>query len=157
MYGKPIEDEIQRIKKGNRTNKEYILTTEELADLVEKAKSGDDNARSRIWETHLLFLNKKLTKSRYVGFDRCKLDPDEALSMTYESLLKALQTYNGSSSFSFWWWRKCVMDFKSEWRRRYKENARHPLASDLFSEMDDKTYDILSEFDEESSDEWLGR
>ena len=30
MYGKPVEDEIQRIKRGNKRDGEYMLSAEEL-------------------------------------------------------------------------------------------------------------------------------
>lgn len=146
MYGKVIENEIHRIKRGNRSSREFMLTTEELSDLVERAKKGDNAAQCRIWETHLLFITKRLATSKYVGEGRCRLDPDEALGFTWESLLKAIQSYNGTSSFSFWWWRKCMIDLKSEWRRRFKENERHPLFSDIFPDIDD---------DEDVA--WLGR
>lgn len=145
MYGKPVEDEIQRIKRGNKRDGEYMLSVEELNELIERAKNDDNEAQVRIWESHLLFITKKLSTSKYVGVgSRTKLDPDEALGVTWESLLKALQSYNGSSSFSFWWWNKCKIDLESEWRRRVKQNERHPLFSDLFPDAEDETDNSLA-------------
>lgn len=154
MYGKPVEDEIHRIKKGNRETGEFMLSVEELSNLIENAKNGDDAAKEKIWSCHLLFLTKRLAATTvYVGDDRCKLTPDEALSLTWESLLKALESYNGSSSFSYWYWRKVVMDLRSEWRRRYKENDRRPLLSDIFNEDEIESMDM--EDDPECT--WLDR
>lgn len=134
MYGKPIENEIKRVKHGNETSGEFLLTKEELAELVKKAKNGEDEAKERIWTTHLLFLVKKISTSKYVGGTSCaSLDPNEALGMTWDSLLAALKSYNGSSSFSFWWWNKCKIDLETEYRRRCKNHEREPLLSDLFT------------------------
>lgn len=127
MFGSVVEDEIKRVKKAD-----IKLAYEELLALVERGKKGDNEALEQIWTSHLLFLSKHLSKSKYVGTGRTKIEPDEALGMTWESLLKAVESYNGSFSFSYWFWNKCQTDLESEWRRRCRNHERFPILSDLY-------------------------
>ena len=130
MFSALVEHEIQRVKGEDKK-----LSYSELADLIEKGKGGDNAAIETIWNSHLLFLSKHISKSKYVGSGCTKIEPDEALGMTWESLLKALESYDGSSSFSFWFWNKCQIDLESEWRRRCRKHERFPVLSDLFPDV----------------------
>lgn len=115
MYNKIIEDEIQRIKRDN-----LRLTRDDVSDLISKAKKGDSAATEVLWRSHLLFLTKYLGRSQYTDL----IDPDEALSISWESIVKAIDSYRGGSSFSQWYLVKFRIDLNSEWRRRCRQAER---------------------------------
>lgn len=124
MFGTIIEQEMKRVREAN-----IRLSKEEVADLVERSKNGDQKAMEDLWTAHLLFLSKNLSKSKYVGY---WIEPDEALSMSWESLLKVIHTWNGSSSFSHWFYKKLLIDLETEWRRRKRNHDICPRLSELY-------------------------
>ena len=124
MFGQIIEDEIARIK--NEDNK---LTRERLEELVIRGKEGDQDALEEVWKSLLLFISKHIAKSKYVGN---LIEPDEVIGMSWETLLKVVQTWNGTSSFPHWFIKKLMMDLETEWRRRAKARNIQPRISDLW-------------------------
>lgn len=144
MFSPVIEDEIAHIKAANASTKEFILDPEHLRRLAVVAKT-DDSVVEHIWRCHLLFLSKYISKSKYTDDAAECLTPDEALSMSWESLLAAIKSYGGESSFSHWFLNKFRIDLNSEWRRRCKrvEHEQQFVDDELeFDDVDDGYLEI---------------
>ena len=124
MFGQIIEEEIARIKNENKK-----LEREQLEELVKRGKEGDYEALEEVWKSLLLFTSKHVSKSKYVG---SLISPDEVVGMSWETLLKVVQTWDGTSSFPHWFIKKLMMDLETEWRRRMKAHKVHPRISDLW-------------------------
>lgn len=136
MYSNIIEDEIQKIKRDN-----VRLTKGDVTDLISRAKIGDSAATEVLWRCHLLYLTKYLAKSQYSDM----IDPDEALSISWESLTKAIDSYRGGSSFSQWFLVKFRIDLNSEWRRRCRQTEREVPLDDASSYLDIDNMEIYDD------------
>lgn len=137
IFGPIIDTELRKL-----LAEKIRLSNDDLSRLVHQARNSDSAAMEALWRALLLFTAKHIIKSKYVGKSNL-IDPDEAMSIAYETLYNVVNTWDGRSSFPHWYRKKLLMDIYTEARRRARNEAREVSLDEYFTLEDDPDDDSL--------------